>query len=97
MNANEQGWCSHSPDISIRDAAMLHAQSILEDDWEATVQQGHNVPLDEAAELAAIEATADADHERASRNRPTEQPPQPDPTPPHSKRPAFRTAQITGN
>jgi len=70
------------PDTAIRDAAMLHAQSILEDDWDATVQQGHTLPFDEAVELAAIEANADADHKRATRTRPMTQPPQHDPTPP---------------
>ena len=55
---DQAGLVIAPPDAPVREAAMLSAQSILGNDWDAAVQEGQALTLDEAVEIASIEATA---------------------------------------
>ncbi|MEN8114779.1 MAG: BTAD domain-containing putative transcriptional regulator [Actinomycetota bacterium] len=52
------GLVIYPPDALLRKTAMRHAQTVVEDDWDAFVQQGRAMSLEEALAHAAAEADA---------------------------------------
>jgi ATP/maltotriose-dependent transcriptional regulator MalT len=53
---DESGLAIYPPDEPLRDEWMRHAQSILIDDWDTTVERGRAMSLEDAVELANTEA-----------------------------------------
>ena len=64
---DKSGLAVHPPDESLRDLWMRHAQSILIDDWDAAVERGRAMALEEAVEVATTEAHSSRESRPAAR------------------------------
>jgi len=64
---DESGLAVHPPDEALRDEWMRHAQSFLIDDWDAAVERGRAMTLEDAVELANTEAHSGRESRPAAR------------------------------